>query len=100
MVKKLRESLARPIEPEKLSFGRIFVVQAVLFFAIYGIMLIPRFSTDSYSVYFYTSDGLNGFLELSSIGTFLLYKALLAFGINSVTLSSLCSASTVISVPS
>ena len=40
MVKKLRESLARPIEPEKLSFGRIFVVQAVLFFAIYGIMWI------------------------------------------------------------
>ena len=92
MVKKLRESLARPIEPEKLSFGRIFAVQAVLFLTIYGIMLIPRFSTDSYSVYFYTSDGLNGFLELGRIGTFLLYKALLAFGINSVTLSPLFTA--------
>lgn len=92
MVKKLRESLARPIEPEKLSFGRIFAVQAVLFLTIYGIMLIPRFSTDSYSVYFYTSDGLNGFLELGRIGTFLRYKALLAFGINSVTLSPLFTA--------
>lgn len=55
-------------------------------------MLIPRFSTDSYSVYFYTSDGLNGFLELGRIGTFLLYKVLLAFGINSVTLSPLFTA--------
>lgn len=84
MVKKLPKQWA---EPDQLSFARIFVLQIVLFFAICGIMLVPRFSTDSYSVYFYTGNGLNGFLELGRVGTFLLYKALLALGINSVTMS-------------
>lgn len=88
-MKKLRETLTHPMASEKLSFGQIFAIQIVVVFAICWIMLIPRFSTDSYSVYFYTSDGLNGFLELGRIGTFLLYKALLAFGINSVVLSPL-----------
>ncbi len=92
MMKKLREILARPVASQKLKFGYVFAVQIVLFFAIYGIMLVPRFSTDSYSVYFYTSDGLNGFLDLGRVGTFLLYKVLLALGINSVTLSPLFTA--------
>ena len=92
MMKKLREILARPVASQKLKFGYVFAVQIVLFFAIYGIMLVPRFSTDSYSVYFYTSDGLNGFLDLGRVGTFLLYKVLLVLGINSVTLSPLFTA--------
>ena len=92
MMKKLREALARPVESGQLGFGKIFVIQLILFFAIYGVMLIPRFSTDSYSVYFYTSDGLNGFLELGRTGTFLLYRILLALGVNSVTLSPLFTA--------
>ena len=92
MMKKLREALARPVESGQIGFGKIFVIQLILFFAIYGVMLIPRFSTDSYSVYFYTSDGLNGFLELGRTGTFLLYRILLALGVNSVTLSPLFTA--------
>lgn len=87
-----KKMLDRRIEPEQLGFGKIFAVQAVLFFAIYGIMLFPRFSTDSYSVYFYTSNGLNGFLNLGRTGTYLLYKILLALGINSVTMSTVFTA--------
>lgn len=89
MAKKLRKALSRQIGQEKLTFGRIFAVQSILFFAIYGIMLIFRFSTDSYSVFFYTGRSLNGFLELGRTGTYLLFRALLALGVNSVTLSPL-----------
>lgn len=87
MIKQLHSRLRQRVELEKLSFWKLFALQAVLFFAIYGIMLVPRFSTDAYSVYFYSGDGLGGFLELGRIGTFLLYKALLALGVNSVTMS-------------
>lgn len=87
MIKNLQNCVKRRVELDKLSFWKIFLLQAFLFFAIYGIMLIPRFSTDAYSVYFYSSDGLSGFLELGRIGTFLLYKVLLALGINSVAMS-------------
>lgn len=77
---------------------RIFAVQIILFFAIYGIMLIPRFSTDSYSVFFYTSSGLGGFLELGRTGTYFLYRALLAMGVNSVTLSPIFTAVFILTV--
>lgn len=87
MIKKIRLFLYRQIKANEIPFWQIFIVQIVLFFIIYGIMLIPRFSTDSYSVYFYTSGGLNGFLELGRTGTYLLFRALLAMGVNSVTLS-------------
>lgn len=87
MIKNLQNCVKRRVELDKLSFWKIFLLQTFLFFAIYGIMLIPRFSTDAYSVYFYSSDGLSGFLELGRIGTFLLYKVLLALGINSVAMS-------------
>lgn len=87
MIKQLHSRLRQRVDLEKLSFWKLFALQAVLFFAIYGIMLVPRFSTDAYSVYFYSGDGLGGFLELGRIGTFLLYKALLALGVNSVTMS-------------
>lgn len=89
MTEKLRKILSCQIEQEKLTFGRIFAVQCILFFAVYGIMLVPRFSTDSYSVFFYTGGSLNGFLEMGRTGTYLLYRILLALGVNSVTLSPL-----------
>lgn len=98
MINMLRKELSRPITPEKPGFGRILAVQIILFFAIYGIMLIPRLSTDSYSVYFYTGEGLNGFLELGRTGTFLLYKALAALGISSVALSPLFTAVEILTV--
>lgn len=91
-MRALKKALSRRIDLELISFGKTFAVQALLFFAIYGTMLIPRFSTDSYSVYFYTSDGMDGFLSLGRAGTFLLYKLLLALGLNSVTLSPLFTA--------
>ena len=98
MTRKLRIMLGHQVETEKFSFGRIFALQIVLFFIIYGIMLMPRFSTDSYSVYFYTSDALSGLLELGRTGTYLLFKILLAFCINSVTLSPVFTAIFILTV--
>lgn len=92
MTKRLREILSRQIEQEKLTFGSIFTVQSILFVMIYGIMLIPRFSTDSYAVFFYTNSSLNGILELGRTGTYFLDRILLALGVNSVTLSPLFTA--------
>lgn len=98
MIKKLQTSLNRRVETEKLTFWRIFAAQIVLFFVIYGIMLVPRFSTDSYSVYFYTPGGLNGLLELGRTGTYLLYRFLLSIGVNSVVLSPVFTAVFILTV--
>ncbi len=87
IMRKLRVSLNRQVDVEKLSFWRIFTLQTVLFFAIYGIMLVPRFSTDSYSSYFNTSDGVKIFLNSGRTGAYFLNKMLLAIGVNTVTLS-------------
>ena len=95
---KLQEILSRRVELEKFTFWRIFAAQVVLFFAIYGIMLAPRFSTDSYSVFFYTIGGLNGLLGSGRPGTYLLFRALLALGLNSVTLSPIFTAVFILTV--
>lgn len=83
----MQKVLSRRVELEKLTFMRIFVVQIVLFFVIYGIMLMPRFSTDAYSVFFTTSDGLKHHLNLGRPINYFLYRAVLALGINCVTYS-------------
>jgi len=85
--KEIRKIMQQKVSLEKTGFWKIFMLQVLLFFIVYGIMLVPRFSTDSYSVYFYTSESLDGFLTLGRIGTFFLYKILLALGVNTVTMS-------------
>lgn len=85
---KLQELMGRRVGPETLTFGRIFAAQAVLFFAVYAIMLAPRFSTDSYSVFFNLSMGrLNAYLNSGRTGAYLLYRALMALGLDAVGLS-------------
>lgn len=98
MIQKLQNVLSLRAEPEKFTFRRIFAAQVVLFFAIYGIMLIPRFSTDSYSTYFFTSDGFNAFVGSGRTGTWLLYRGLLALGINPVALSPVFTAAFILAV--
>lgn len=98
MMKQLREALAHPMTSEKLSFKRIFVIQIVVFLAVYGIMLIPRFSTDSYSVYFNALGGMAAVLSSGRPGTYLLYQALAVLGINSVTLSPLFTVVTILTI--
>lgn len=98
MPEKAKQILDRQAEPEALTFRRIFAVQAVIFFAVYGIMLLPRFSTDSYSVFFYTRNGLNGFLEAGRTGNYFLYWILLTLGINPVTFSPVFTAVFILTV--
>lgn len=96
---KLQELMGRRVEPETLTFGRIFIAQVVLFFAIYAIMLIPRFSTDAYSAYFNFVNGkFNAFLSSGRVGTHLLYRALIEMGLNSVILSPLFTAVFILTV--
>lgn len=92
MAIKLRTLLGRQLKQEKLTFGRIFAVQIILFFAIYGIMLMPRFSTDSYTIFFCSTGDLDAFLGSGRTGTYVLYRALLGLGINSVTFSPIFTA--------
>lgn len=98
MNRKLQKILGRQVKLENLTFVRIFAVQIILFFAIYGIMLIPRFSTDSYSVFFSTGNGLGHYLTLGRTSTYFLYWALLALDVNSVTLSPIFTAVFILTV--
>lgn len=92
MIKKMKKALGLQVEPEKFTFWRIFAVQIILFFAIYGIMLVPRFSTDSYGTFFSASGSENMFLTQGRVGIYFLYRALLPLGINFVTLSPIFTA--------
>lgn len=98
MTKKLRRILSAQLKPEDLTFGRIFAVQVILFFAIYGIMLIPRFSTDSYSIFFFTRDSVNYFLNSGRVSSYFLYRILLTLGINPVTFSPILTAVFILTV--
>lgn len=98
MIKKMQKYLSRRVEPEKITFRRIFAVQIVLFFAVYGIMLAPRFSTDGYSFFFSTSSGLDSILGMGRTGPYILLRTLLALGINNVTLSPIFNAVFILTV--
>lgn len=92
MAKKLQKLLGRQPKPENLTFWRIFAVQIILFFVIYGIMLAPRFSTDSYSDFFLSTDSVDGLLVSGRVGTVFIYRVLLSLGFNLVTHSPIFTA--------
>lgn len=98
MTRKLQKILGSQLKQEYITFGRIFAVQSILFFAVYGIMLIPRFSTDSYSMFFSNSDRLDGFLGDGRAGIYFLQRICLALGINTVTFSPIFTAVFILTV--